>query len=251
MQKQRKRHLATLFFTLVILFCFTSIQAQNLNGAWRLIMQNDKPFTQECIKIFSDTYFMFSIYGTDGSFIRAGGGAYKINTTEEYTEVMDFYTNDSMQVRIPVPYTYILKNDKLTISSTLHGAVLKEIWKRVDEASSALSGAWRFGARVDDAGVADQRRGGDSPRQTIKILSASHFQWAAFNYQTKQFLGTGGGTYALKDNQYTETIQFFSRDNSRVGMSLSFECKLDGTDWYHKGKGTTGNPVNEVWEKIK
>ena len=83
------------------------------------------------------------------------------------------------------------------------------------------------------------------------MLSGKHFQWAAFNYETKQFMGTGGGIYSLKDNIYTENIQFFSRDNSKVGISLSFACKLEGADWYHKGKGTTGNPVSEVWERMK
>jgi hypothetical protein len=34
-------------------------------------------------------------------------------------------------------------------------------------------------------------------------------------------------------------------------MSLTFDCKINGNDWYHKGKGTTGNPVSEVWEKVK
>jgi hypothetical protein len=85
----------------------------------------------------------------------------------------------------------------------------------------------------------------------MKVLSGKYFQWAAFNYETKQFMGTGGGGYSLKDGAYTENIRYFSRDNSRSGMSLTFECRLDGTDWYHKGKGTTGNPVSEVWEKIK
>ena len=104
---------------------------------------------------------------------------------------------------------------------------------------------------MDENGQAGERRGADLPRQTMKILSGKYFQWAAFNFETKEFFGTGGGTYQRKDNQYTETIRFFSRDNSRVGMSLTFECRIDGNDWFHKGKGTTGNPVSEVWERAE
>jgi hypothetical protein len=192
---------------------------------------------------------MFATYTADGAFAKGGGGNYEANG-KEYTEVPDFYTSDSTQVRKPLAYSLSLKNDELTLSTKGTGNVIKETWKKVDDASSMLSGAWRFGARVNDEGVAGQRRGGDSPRQTMKILSGKYFQWAAFNYETKQFSGTGGGTYKLQDNQYTETIRFFSRDNSRVGISLTFEQKLDGRDWYHKGKGTTGNPVSEVWEKV-
>ena len=239
---------------IVILTLFSlGVNAQNLKGAWKLVNYNEKPFTDECIKIYGDGYFMFAVHAADGSFVSAGGGTYETRGAE-YTEVPDFYTRDSTQVRTRLVYTFSLspKNEDLTLSTRGGGEVVTETWKKVDEASSPLSGAWRFGARVNDEGVeAGPRRGGDAPRQTMKILSAKYFQWAAFNYETKQFSGTGGGTYQLEDSQYTETVQFFSRDNSRVGKSLTFECKLKGKDWYHKGKGTTGNPVNEVWEKIK
>lgn len=237
---------ATILFSLVSF----SGAAQDFTGAWKLITQNGKPFADECIKIYSEGYFMFAMHDKEGKFIKAGGGNYSVDK-KNYTEVPDFYTTDSTKVRQPVNYSYSLKKDELTIEAPMHGMVLKETWKKVDAEVSPLNGAWHFGARVNDEGVAGVRRGGTSPRQTIKILSGNHFQWAAFNYETKQFMGTGGGTYNLEDGKYTETIRFFSRDNSRAGMSLTFDCRLDGTDWYHKGKGTTGNPVSEVWEKIK
>jgi len=230
----------------LIILSSLGVNGQNLSGAWKLMSMNGKPFDHQGIKIYSDGYFMFGIYTASGEFVKAGGGNYKANG-KEYIEVPDFYTSDSTQVRKPLTYSFSLKNDELMLSAEGQ----KETWKKVDDISAAVSGAWRFGARVNDEGVAGKRRGGDSPRQTMKILSGEYFQWAAFNYETKQFSGTGGGTYKLQNNQYTETIRFFSRDNSRVGISLMFECKLEGTDWYHKGKGTTGNPVSEVWEKIK
>jgi hypothetical protein len=237
---------------LILILSSLGVSAQNLKGAWKLVNYNGKPFADECIKIYSDGYFMFGMHNADGAFVKAGGGKYSASGAD-YTEVPDFYTSDSTQVRRPLTYSFSLspKNDELTLSMTGVGGVVKETWKKVDDAASALSGAWRFGARVNEEGEAGERRGEDSPRQTMKILSGKYFQWAAFNYETKQFSGTGGGTYKLQDDQYTETIQFFSRDNSRSGKSLMFECKLIGTDWYHKGKGTTGNPVSEVWEKAK
>ncbi|MBX2962872.1 MAG: hypothetical protein KF687_10195 [Cyclobacteriaceae bacterium] len=235
----------------ILAICFSvSLYAQNFTGAWKLVTQNGKPFVDECIKIYSDGYFMFAIHDKEGKFIKAGGGNYSVDK-KTYTEVLDFYTTDSTKVRQPVIYSYSLKKDELTIEAPMHGIVLKENWKRVAETPTQLNGAWRFGARVNDDGVAGERRGGASPRQTLKILSGNHFQWAAFNYETKQFMGTGGGTYKLEDGKYTETIRFFSRDNSRAGMSLTFDYRLEGNDWYHKGKGTTGNPVSEVWERIE
>lgn len=240
------------FLMILLLFMLSSFysKAQNFFGAWKLITQNEKPFADECIKIYSAGYFMFAIHDTEGKFIKAGGGNYSADK-KSYTEVLDFYTSDSTQVRQPVTYSYSLKKDELTIEAAMHGMVLKETWKKVTETPTELNGAWRFGARVNDEGVAGERRGGVSPRQTLKVLSGNHFQWAAFNYETKQFMGTGGGTYKLEDGKYTEIIRFFSRDNSRAGMSLTFDYRLDGSDWYHQGKGTTGNLVSEVWEKLK
>jgi hypothetical protein len=227
------------------------LTAQNLHGAWQLTASNGQTVDGESIKIYSDNYFMFGTYSNEGAFVKAGGGKYNTRGTE-YIEVPDFDTTDSTKVRNPQTYSFSLspKSEELTITKKGGGAE-RETWKKIDDTSSVLSGAWRFGARVDDKGAAGERRGADSPRQTLKILSGKYFQWAAFNYETGQFSGTGGGTYQMNGNQYTETIRFFSRDNNRVGMSLTFEYNVKGPDWYHKGKGTTGNPVNEVWERIK
>ncbi len=87
------------------------------------------------------------------------------------------------------------------------------------------------------------------PRKTLKILSGTRFQWAAINTDTKEFFGTGGGTYTFKDGKYTENIEFFSRDNSRVGASLSFDGKVDGKRWHHSGKSSKGDPIAEVWTR--
>jgi hypothetical protein len=226
------------------------LYAQNLAGAWKLVSQNGKPFADECIKIYSEGYFMFACYDKDEKFLKAGGGNYSVGK-KKYAEVLDFYTSDSTRVRQPVTYSFGLRKDEFIMEATMHGTALKEIWRKVDDTSTELTGSWRFGARVNDEGVAGERRDSASPRQTIKILSGKYFQWAAFNFETRQFMGTGGGEYTLQDNHYTEKIRFFSRDNSRAGMSLAFDCRLKGSDWYHKGKGTTGNPVSEVWEKMK
>ena len=51
----------------------------------------------------------------------------------------------------------------------------------------------------------------------MKILSGTRFQWIAYHIGTKVFSGSGGGTYTSEQGKYTETIDFFSRDNDRVG----------------------------------
>lgn len=82
-------------------------------------------------------------------------------------------------------------------------------------------------------------------------MSGTRFQWAAINPETKEFFGTGGGTYTFVNGKYTENIEFFSRDNSRVGASLSFKGEVKDGQWHHSGNSSTGNPIYEIWSREK
>ena len=73
----------------------------------------------------------------------------------------------------------------------------------------------------------------------------------AINPVSKEFFGTGGGTYTFTNGQYTEHVEFFSRDSSRVGAILSFEGKVKDDVWNHSGKSSKGDPLNEVWTREK
>jgi len=75
------------------------------------------------------------------------------------------------------------------------------------------------------------------------------FQWIAYHTETFKFSGTGGGSYTSKDGIYTENIEFFSRDNARVGASLKFGYEINGNDWHHTGKNSKGEPMYEIWQK--
>jgi hypothetical protein len=74
---------------------------------------------------------------------------------------------------------------------------------------------------------------------------------AAINPETKEFFGTGGGTYTFKSGKYTENIEFFSRDSSRVGASLSFDGKLNNGEWHQSGLSSKGDSIYEVWSRVK
>ena len=60
-------------------------------------------------------------------------------------------------------------------------------------------------------------------RKTLKLLTGTRFQPMAINAATKKKIGTGGGTYTFADGKYTEQIEFFSRDSTRVGATLNFD----------------------------
>ena len=94
-----------------------------------------------------------------------------------------------------------------------------------------------------------QERETNRPRKTMKILSGTRFQWIAYDTSKKTFIASGGGTYTTKNGVYTENIEFFSRDMSRVGMKLEFEYSLKDGNWNHKGFSSRGKSINEIWTK--
>ena len=101
--------------------------------------------------------------------------------------------------------------------------------------------------RVTELG--ERRRDINRPRKTMKFLIDGYFQWIAFNTETFQFFGSGGGFYTEEKGIYTENIEFFSRNNNSVGKILPFKYEVQDSDWYHKGKSSNGKPMHEIWTK--
>jgi hypothetical protein len=87
-------------------------------------------------------------------------------------------------------------------------------------------------------------------RKTLKILSGTRFQWAAIDPGTKEFFGTGGGTYQFANGKYMEHIEFFSKDNNRIGATLAFDGKLENGDWHHSGLSSKGEKIYEIWSRV-
>ncbi|MGA1776065.1 MAG: hypothetical protein ACO39G_03180 [Flavobacteriaceae bacterium] len=120
-------------------------------------------------------------------------------------------------------------------------------WEEVSKERLDLNGKWLMAGRMTDEG--ERRRDTTGPRKTMKFLNNGYFQWIAFNTESFQFFGSGGGFYTTDQGNYTEHIEFFSRDNKSVGRILPFQYSLKGTDWHHQGKSSKGVPMHEIWAK--
>lgn len=121
-------------------------------------------------------------------------------------------------------------------------------FKPLKNKSQNLDGVWYFATRGPDEG--QERRSPNQARRTLKILQDGHFQWVAFNSDTFEFFGTGGGTYRTDNGNYMEHIRFFSRDSERVGDRLDFKYEISGGDWHHRGKNSRGEPMYEIWSRL-
>ncbi len=232
-----------LFFS--AMFFILSANAQNLEGSWKLTHQDGKEVKDiEYIKIYQDDYFAFGAKQVkDNHFVGAGGGPFSYEEGK-YTETLDFFTQDPLQVGKTNKYKLDWVNGKMVISSEINGKMLVEIWEKVADTNDDLTGNWVITGRKRGEEISRSTPGA---RRTVKILSGGRFQWIAFNSDTKEFSGTGGGTYTAKGGKYVENITFFSRDDSRVGASLDFNYEVIDGEWHHSGLSSKGDPIYEIW----
>jgi hypothetical protein len=230
---------------LPLLFVSTILMGQNLEGAWKMTQQNGKPMTEkEYIKIYQDGYFSFGARETGtNKFVSAGGGNYSIKDNL-YQEILDFYTVAPEMVGQKTDFSLDMVDSKMVISTELKGKQFVEIWEKVSDAKDELTNNWVITGRKRDNEISRSTPGA---RRTIKILSGGRFQWVAFNSETKEFMGTGGGTYNAENGNYIEEIEFFSRDDSRVGAKLEFKYEVIDGEWHHSGLSSTGTPIYEIW----
>jgi hypothetical protein len=233
------------FLLIPLLFFAFSLRAQQVEGAWKLVSQNQVPVTdQEFIKIYQDNYFAFGIKNlADNSFVGAGGGPFS-RSAGKLQETLEFFTLNPEIVGMVTTFEVNLTGNRLTVSATTPKGPLVETWERLSDSKDDLTGNWVITGRKREDQI---QRSIPGARRTIKILSGGRFQWVAFNSETREFSGTGGGTYNAQGGKYVETITFFSRDNSRVGASLGFDYQVIDGEWHHSGLSSQGQPIYEIW----
>tara|TARA_R110000868_G_scaffold194178_3_gene439506 strand:+ start:1804 stop:2514 length:711 start_codon:yes stop_codon:yes gene_type:complete len=231
-----KKTFVLLFFVIASL----GLNAQNIIGAWEMYSTSENGDKLKNVVIFADGYQVISVYEADtGKFIQSNGGTWRLENGT-MTEKVEFDTATPERVGTEVSFKVNITENEIDIVG--HDMKLT----RIDNGTPGkLQGAWLMSGRVRDG--KEQLRDTSGPRKTMKLLSGTRFQWIAYNTQTKQFMGTGGGTYTTIDGKYTENIEFFSRDDARVGASLKFNYDFVDGNWHHKGFSSKGDPMHEIW----
>ncbi len=228
----------TVFF--ICAFLSIGIKAQSIIGAWESYHTTENGENLKSVVIFSDGFQVISTYDVKtGKFVDTNGGTWKLEG-DIMTEKVEFNSNNSDRVGEDVSFQVVINDSVIRLVSS------ERILKRIDSgAPGKLQGAWLMSGRIRDGET--QLRDTSGPRKTMKVLSGKHFQWIAYNTETKHFMGTGGGTYITTNGEYTENIEFFSRDDSKVGTSLKFNYSLVDGKWHHSGLSSKGEPINEIW----
>lgn len=228
----------TVFVMVFSIACFAQ-KGISLSGAWKT-----KTSDGVIVMICTEKFFSAAVYDLEEkTFSETWGGKYRIEENR-FVEVHEFNTMKPESIGKEMRAAIGMKGDKLVF----HDSDGDQEWTRIDDGTPGkLGGAWLITGRMNDGSMAAITPGA---RRTMKILSGTRFQWIAYNTETKEFFGTGGGTYTSVNGRYTETIEFFSRDNTRVGKELSFDFSLDSVGkWRHKGMSSKGEPIDEIWTK--
>lgn len=228
---------------IIILFCSIvslGINAQDAIGAWESFTTSENGDKLRNVVIFADGYQVLTTYNANtGKFVHSNGGTWKLEGNT-MTEKVEFHTDNSERVGTEVSFKVEITDTTLKIDGSN-----MEFTKIDNGTPGKLQGAWLMSGRIRDG--KEQLRDTSGPRKTMKMLSGTRFQWIAYNTETKQFMGTGGGTYTTENGAYTENIEFFSRDDAKAGLSLKFDYELTDGNWHHKGFSSKGDPIHEIW----
>lgn len=230
-------------FVTVILFLAATVtlraQSASVSGAWQFNNGEETHY------LFFQDDFCFHTIIQGKTFVMSQGGSYVVTDGKLNVKLL-YNSSDSTKVGENMTLPISVSIEQLSLRTDKGEAR----FIKVDNGKATLAGVWKITGRMGtDGKVADIHQTGS--RQTYKLLTGTKFQWVAIDPDKKQFSGTGGGSYTFKDGKYTEIIEFFSRDNSRVGAALSFDGKLENGKWQHSGLSSKGDKIYEVWGKAK
>ena len=226
------------YFVFLLIASYTSY-SQIGSNVYHSVLEKDGNLVHHELKIDGDYMTHTSYEKKPAKFIKTLGGFYKI---EDGILKVQLEFNSNFEKDSITQLQYKFKSGKNVLTLYLDD---KLEFKASENLKQELDGQWLFGTRGPDEG--QERRGDSKPRKTLKYLQDGRFQWIAYNTETMKFHGTGGGSFTSKDGVYQENIEFFSRDNSRVGAELKFDYELKGNDWHHQGKNSKGEPMYEIW----
>lgn len=215
-----------------LMTAFNSQDSVNLSGGWHITTEDG--LTGQWI--MAEKHFVVTFY-KGNEFKYTYGGSWNLTDNNQIQLHYEFHTDNKDKLGQTEKLEYTLKGKKLEIGGLT--------WKRTDNNKPGdLAGAWVITGRERNGEMNTMTPGA---RKTMKILSGTYFQWIAYNSETGDFRGTGGGNYTTNDGQYTEIIKFFSRDSNRVGAELVFNYELKDGEWHHSGKSSKGDPIYEIW----
>ncbi len=88
---------------------------------------------------------------------------------------------------------------------------------------------------------------------TLKHVTPSGFVWLSYDAETRVVSRSAGGTYTVDGDKYIETPNYgFGEDFDLIrDKKQTFDLKMDGDTWHHRGALSNGLVIDEAWERCK
>ncbi|MEZ4904012.1 MAG: membrane or secreted protein [Spirosomataceae bacterium] len=187
------KKLRYLFGTIVFILTAAVAAFAQMKGAWKQTTPDGKTTVMIC----SDNYLMITRY-KEKEFLYTEGGTYSFHEGM-LAYISEFNSADTSKVGKTMHIKTTISGSKLLTEG------LGE-WQQIDNASSAAAANYRITGRMGENGSITQMQRG--ARKTLKLLTDTHFQWAAINPQTKQFSGTGAVLTPSKMENIPKKLSF-------------------------------------------
>lgn len=84
----------------------------------------------------------------------------------------------------------------------------------------------------------------------LKILSESHWVFVEMTGVEENPTSGGGGTYTVEGTVYTEHVDYHAAQGF-IGETISFECRVEGDQWYQTGLLPDGVLLEEVYRRAR
>ncbi len=232
-----------IFFFFLVNVLSTNAQDTPIQGSFKRTIQLDNHQNVTELWKFVDNYFVVTAYNSEAqSFYYTYGGNYYTDKDRLKASIRFSYYGP-MNFGETLDCEYSLDSNSLIIQGIANNLVRQDF-----ALTTAISQTWIITGRMVNDSIVNRRVGA---RKTLKILTDKNFQWIAFDEEKGLFKGTGGGKYQTNNGVYTEYIEFFSRDSSRVGQSLSFDYAIKEGNWIHSGLSSKGKPIYEIWSPLR
>ena len=103
-----------------------------------------------------------------------------------------------------------------------------------------IEGAWKLislnGQSVND-------------KEYVRIYQDGYFAFGGKEIEGNKFLDAGGGTYDIKGNRYSETLDFYTPDPQRLGKTVNYNIEITA-DKITIEESVAGNKNVAVWQRI-
>jgi hypothetical protein len=85
----------------------------------------------------------------------------------------------------------------------------------------------------------------------IKLIYGGHFIWVMYDTQKKNTAYTGGGTYKIEGDHYTEHPEFMAVGgaDALIGKDQPYTLKWEGNNLVITGTLSNGGKLAETWKR--